>query len=136
MSKVISMMGVCALVSAAQVSFATDPAAGTGAKAQAQVGTGGATAGAQVGTPTAQPQPAPAAQGAGVNTQVNVKTQAGVPVSGALTVKDPTLRTFVIEGTEQVYVAPETVDIQKLQGQDVTVTFDENGRVIQIELDS
>jgi hypothetical protein len=119
----------------------------SGVAAQAQVGTQGAGANAQVGTPGAPGAGANAQVGVpGANANVHVGTpgaadahvnvQAGAaPMTGALTVKDPTLRTFTIVGQDQVYVAPETVDIQQFQGQNVTVTFDPNGRVTSIQLD-
>jgi hypothetical protein len=143
-----SIVALGACMAAAEATYATDPmGTNSGAAAQAQVGTQGAGANAQVGTPgTGTGANAQVGTpGANANVQVGtpgtatgqVKAQAsvGAPMKGALTVKDPTLRTFVISGQDQVYVAPETVDIQQFQGQNVTVTFDPNGRVTSIQVD-
>ena len=72
--------------------------------------------------------------GAQVETNVQVETESK-PLAGQLMIKDPTLRTFSIQGFEEVYVAPETLDLEKYRGEDVTVTFDEYGKVKSIDID-
>ena len=145
LNTVASIVALSACMAAAEAAYAIDAMAqNSGVAAQAQVGTQGAGANAQVGTPGAGASAQVGVPGANANVQVgtpgaadahvNVQAEAA-PMTGALTVKDPTLRTFTIVGQDQVYVAPETVDIQQFQGQNVTVTFDPNGRVTNIQLD-
>jgi hypothetical protein len=136
-------LAVCGLMAASQAD-ATEMGSQGGANAQAQVGTDGAKAGAQVNTGGAAAGAQVGTQGTGTQmrtqssstkVETQVHTKAVTPMTGLLTVKDPALRTFTIQGQTQVYVAPEDVQIQTFEGEDVVVTFDENGRVTSIELD-
>jgi hypothetical protein len=133
LTTIASIFALCMTLAA--TAYAIDAGTQGGAAAQAQVGTPGTGANAQAGTGGATAGAQAATPGMGTGTQANVKASAGVPLTGALTVKDPTLRTFSIAGQTQVYVAPETVDLNQFEGENVTVTFDPNGRVTNIQVD-
>lgn len=148
----ILVAAVAAFALAGGVAHATDPigtgaASGSRVEVETQVGTQpgsdvqapapGHGTGTQVETQVNTGAAAPSAGSAtgGTATDVQVKTLTTAPITGTLTVKDPTLRTFVVSGEETVYVAPEDVQLHQYEGEDVTVTFDPNGRVTAIEVD-
>ena len=92
------------------------------------------------------------AQGPGANVEINtdergnttVRAEAGVPSKGRLVIVDPAARTFQLEGNETIYVAPQTVPLEPMAGEEVTihtkdgaVTLDapKTGEKYEIEID-
>jgi len=57
-------------------------------------------------------------------------------LTGKMDVQDEDARTFIIEGNAQTYVAPQQADLDSLDGEQVTVRLDPNGRVQSIEKES
>jgi hypothetical protein len=54
--------------------------------------------------------------------------------TGKLDVQDEDARTFILEGNAQTYVAPQQADLAALDGEQVNVMLDTNGRVISITM--
>ena len=54
-------------------------------------------------------------------------------MTGKLDVQDDDARTFILEGNSQTYVAPQQADLDELDGEQVTVMIDPNGRVVAIQ---
>ena len=89
---------------------------------------------------------APAAPAAGMraNPTPNTGAQAEASASatgqkiltGKMDVQDEDARTFIIEGNAQTYVAPQQADLDSLDGAQVTVHLDPNGRVQSIKKES
>ena len=57
-------------------------------------------------------------------------------LEGKLVVENETARTFTIEGETGRFVAPTTANLDTLDGAEVTVHIDDNGRVTSIERQS
>ena len=57
-------------------------------------------------------------------------------LTGTMDVQDEDARTFILEGNTQTYTAPQQADLGELDGEQVTVILDANGRVITIEPES
>jgi len=57
-------------------------------------------------------------------------------LEGKLVVENETARTFTIEGETGRFVAPTTANLDTLDGTEVTVHIDDNGRVTSIERQS
>jgi hypothetical protein len=55
-------------------------------------------------------------------------------MTGKLDVQNEDARTFILEGNAQTYVAPQQADLDALDGEQVTVMMDANGRVTAIEI--
>ena len=54
-------------------------------------------------------------------------------LTGKMDVQNEDARTFILEGNAQTYVAPQQADLGQLDGEQVTVMTDANGRVTIIE---
>ena len=77
---------------------------------------------------------APANPNANAGVQAEASATAGQKtLTGKMDVQDEDARTFIIEGNAQTYVAPQQADLDALDGEQVTVRLDPNGRVQSIE---
>ena len=95
--------------------------------------------------PGAQPGAQPGAAQPGIDAEID--RRAGEPalgerpmaeqtLEGKLVVENETARTFTIEGETGRFVAPTTANLDTLDGAEVTVHIDDNGRVTSIERQS
>ena len=53
--------------------------------------------------------------------------------SGVIVLGTDNPHTFTLQGQTKVYTAPPTIDLQTLNGKEVTVTTDANGNVTKVE---
>ena len=91
-------------------------------------------------------RPAPAVNPAPGMPNAPANQPAGMPqaappsdhqtLTGTMDVQDEDARTFILEGNAQTYTAPQQADLGELDGEQVTVILDANGRVITIEPES
>ena len=87
----------------------------------------------QYSRPDQQANPTP---NTGAQAEASAPATGQKILTGKMDVQDEDARTFIIEGNAQTYVAPQQADLDSLDGEQVTVHLDPNGRVQSIEKQS
>jgi hypothetical protein len=93
---------------------------------------------ARTGAPTAPMNEPATGMRAPANPNTGAQAEASATanqkiLTGKMDVQDEDARTFIIEGNAQTYVAPQQADLDSLDGEQVTVRLDPNGRVQSIQ---